>query len=153
VRALANGNYVVSSTSWDDGALTDVGAVTWMDGSSSTMGTVSPTNSLIGTTAGDQIGDIIRAFDDDQFAIISRFWDNGGSVDAGAVTLARGNAPIIGNLSSTNSVLGGLASGLLTDTIDYDTVRHRLAVGRPSENVVSLLTLEPEDRLFANGFD
>ena len=46
---LANGNYVVRSPYWDNGAAADAGAVTWGDGTSGVTGAVSAANSLVGS--------------------------------------------------------------------------------------------------------
>jgi hypothetical protein len=51
VTALANGNYVARSASWNQGALDDVGAVTWGSGTTGVSGAVSAGNSMIGTIA------------------------------------------------------------------------------------------------------
>ena len=56
VTALSNGNYVVRSPYWDNGAAADAGAVTWGNGTSGVTGAVSAANSLVGSTAGDQVG-------------------------------------------------------------------------------------------------
>ena len=50
VTALSNGNYVVSSPDWDNGAIADAGAVTWGNGTSGVTGAVSAANSLVGST-------------------------------------------------------------------------------------------------------
>ena len=49
LQALSNGNYVVSSQDWDNGAILNAGAVTWGDGTSGITGTVTVTNSLVGS--------------------------------------------------------------------------------------------------------
>ena len=56
MTALSNGNYVVRSPYWDNGAATDAGAVTWGNGTSGVTGVVSAANSLVGSTAGDRVG-------------------------------------------------------------------------------------------------
>src|SRR5437867_10014297 len=48
VTALSNGNYVVRSVNWDNGAVADAGAVTFGSGTSGVSGTVSAGNSLVG---------------------------------------------------------------------------------------------------------
>ena len=53
VTALSNGNYVVSSPDWTNGAAADAGAVTWGSGTAGVSGAVSATNSLVGSTAND----------------------------------------------------------------------------------------------------
>ena len=45
VTALTNGNYVVISPYWGNGAVDDVGAVTWGNGTTGISGPVSPANS------------------------------------------------------------------------------------------------------------
>ena len=56
ITALSNGNYVVSSPGWDNGAATDAGAVTFGNGVTGVTGVVSAANSLVGSTAGDTVG-------------------------------------------------------------------------------------------------
>jgi len=56
--ALANGNYVVLSPDWTDpaGPTPQVGAATWCPSTGTGNVAVGPGNSLIGSTAGDQVG-------------------------------------------------------------------------------------------------
>ena len=56
VTALSNGNYVVASAFWDNGAIVDAGAATFGSGTAGISGPVSPANSLVGSTAGDSVG-------------------------------------------------------------------------------------------------
>ena len=56
MTALTNGNYVVVSSNWDNGAVTNAGAVTWCDGVTGRTGEVSASNSLIGSTKEDRVG-------------------------------------------------------------------------------------------------
>ena len=56
VVALDGGNYVVVSSNWDNGTATNAGAVTFGNGTSGVSGAVSDQNSLVGTTAGDNVG-------------------------------------------------------------------------------------------------
>jgi len=49
VTALSNGNYVASSLSWDNGAITDAGAATWGNGTSTLSGNITAANSVLGT--------------------------------------------------------------------------------------------------------
>ena len=58
VTALSNGNYVVLSLNWDNGAATDAGAVTFGSGTTGVSGAVSSTNSLVGTTSFDNVGSV-----------------------------------------------------------------------------------------------
>src|SRR5579871_5920434 len=54
VVVLANGNFVVLSPNWSNGAANFAGAVTWVDGTTGLSGAVSATNSLVGSSALDR---------------------------------------------------------------------------------------------------
>lgn len=107
VMTLSNGNYVVRSPFWDNGIITDVGAVTWGDGSSGIKGAVSSSNSLVGFTNGDNVGfDSVIALGNGNYVVRSPFWDNGPVMDAGAVTWGNGSSGIKGVVNSSNSLVG-----------------------------------------------
>ena len=91
VTALINGNYLVSSVAWDNGGVADAGAVTWGSGTAGISGPVSATNSLVGSTATDNVGrGGVTALSNGNYIVSSFVWDNGGAVDAGAVTWGNG---------------------------------------------------------------
>jgi hypothetical protein len=154
VTALSDGNYVVESGVWNNGAATSAGAVTWGNGSSGIAGTVSSDNSLVGATANDQVGggvtNAVVALSNGNYAVYSPYWNNGGANQAGAVTLTSGSFRLKGTIQQWNSVLGMVASGGSNIRYAYDPVRQRLIVGRPAENIVSLFTM---DQIFAGDFD
>jgi hypothetical protein len=114
--ALSNGNYVVVSPSWNNGAVADVGAATWCDGTTGVSGVVSAANSLVGSTAGDQVGYMtafppsagggVTALSNGNYVVASRLWDNGAAVNAGAATWANGSTGLVGTVSAANSLVG-----------------------------------------------
>jgi hypothetical protein len=106
---LTNGNYVVSSFYWHNGAVAGAGAVTWGNGSAGTSGVVSPANSIVGSTANDQVGSYVRALTGGAFVVGSTGWDNGAVVDAGAATWGSGTGPLAGTISAGNSLVGSTA--------------------------------------------
>jgi hypothetical protein len=112
VAALTNGNYVVSSPFWDNGAVVDAGAVTWGNGSTGVTGVVSAANSLIGSQNGDFVGSSqfgvfrVTALTNGNYVVVSPYWDNGAVVDAGAVTWGNGTSGVTGVVSATNSLVG-----------------------------------------------
>src|SRR5205085_3134348 len=69
IAALANGNYVVRSTNWHNGAAAAAGAATFGKGSNGTSGIVSATNSLVGSTAGDAIGGNVTLLADGDYLV------------------------------------------------------------------------------------
>ncbi len=106
VTVLTNGNYVVSSPGWDDGAVENTGAVTWANGTAGLSGPVSRANSLFGTTTNDFVGFTTQGLTNGNYAVESRLWDNGSVVDAGAVTWGNGSKGITGPVSPANSLVG-----------------------------------------------
>ena len=119
VDLLADNKFVVSSPFWDNGSIADAGAVTWVDGATGLDGTVSASNSLVGSAANDQVGrnGVRLLTTSGNYLVGSPLWDNGAAVDAGAVTWVDGsNGHPLGAagpgaaVSASNSIVGG-ASG------------------------------------------
>jgi hypothetical protein len=116
VTALTNGNYVVASPGWQN-AGADVGAVTWGDGHAGTVGTVTAANSLIGSTAGDQVGfgtgspgSGVTALANGNYVVDSPFWQTGSAM-VGAVTWAKGDGSAAGMIVSASNSLTGSNNG------------------------------------------
>ena len=140
VIALANGNYVVRSQSFDDGGIANVGAVTWCDATSGCTGAVSLSNSLIGATSGDQLGDGgVTAYPDGSYAVLSTLFDNavGPIANAGAVTFGDGHGQTSGRAGTDNSVIGSVASDVTS--FAYDAPRGLHAVGLGGSNRVVIV--------------
>ncbi len=111
VTALSNGNYVVSSPNWTNGAAAVVGAVTWGSGTAGVSGPVSATNSLVGSTEGDSVGvGGVTTLSNGNYVISSPFWTNGAAASAGAVTWGSGTAGVSGAVSAENSLVGSTAN-------------------------------------------
>lgn len=125
VTALPNGNYLVRTINWDcqaslgcSGTIMNVGAVTFANGASGITGFVSASNSLVGSTAQDQVGYIgansgITVFSNSNYLVRSLYWDcqsslgcSGSYADVGAVTWGSGTTGVTGFVSTTNSVVG-----------------------------------------------
>ncbi|MEI7788755.1 MAG: MBG domain-containing protein [Chlorobiaceae bacterium] len=105
VKALTNGNYVVSSKYWDNGAVADVGAVIWGNGLGGTVGVITSSNSLTGSLSTDCIGSSVTALTNGNYVVSSPNWNNG----AGAVTWGNGEtggARLVGTISADNSLTG-----------------------------------------------
>ncbi len=112
IAALANGNYAVASQAWDNGATANVGAVTFGNGTSGVSGLVSASNSLIGSTADDQVGDI-TPLSNGNYVVSSVSWDNGGTANVGAVTFGNGTTGVSGAVSTSNSLVGSSANDVV----------------------------------------
>ncbi|HVI86235.1 MAG TPA: hypothetical protein VNA86_13040, partial [bacterium] len=100
VTALSDGNYVVDSPNWNNGAASKAGAVTWGSGTAGVSGTVSAANSLVGSTANDSVGSGgVTALSNGNYVVDSPGWTNGAVAWAGAVTWGSGTAGVRGPVS------------------------------------------------------
>lgn len=106
VTPLSNGNFVVASPNWDHAETPDVGAVTWVDGTISTNGYVSTSNSLVGVQATDLVGTSVTALTNGNYVVASPHWNNAAVAGAGAVTWASGTGPTSTTVSTANSLVG-----------------------------------------------
>lgn len=103
VRALANGNFVVTDPGFDNGALLDVGAVYLYNPDAVLLST------LMGNSAEDSIGSGgIVLLGNDGFVVISPSWDNAATAetDVGAVTRINAATGLSGTISAGNSLIG-----------------------------------------------
>ena len=113
VALLSNGNYVVSSPYWSNGAATHAGASTWGSGTSGVSGVVSAFNSLVGENQFDQVGWYSSVFSNGNYVVVSFNWSNGTAKNAGAVTWGSGTTGISGLVSSANSLVGSAGGDLI----------------------------------------
>jgi filamentous hemagglutinin family protein len=134
---LGNGNVLIHSYYWNSTA----GALTWMNGASGALsdtltgGAIGASNSLIGSTTGDQVGGSVFQLGNGNVAITSPAWDNTAipAVDAGAVTWMNGanghlsNNSTGGTITSANSLVGVATTDMvgnagvevLTDNVNF----------------------------------
>jgi CHAT domain-containing protein len=99
ITALSNGNYVVSSSSWNGNR----GAATWGNGTLGTSGEVSALNSLVGTQPGDYVGvGGITPLSNGNYVVGSYNWNG----NRGAATWGNGTLGISGGVSALNSLVG-----------------------------------------------
>ncbi len=107
IAALSNGNYVVSAPAWDNGLIVDAGAVTFASGTTGISGTISAANSLVGTAANDSVGSGgISALTNGNYVVSSPLWDNGSTLNVGAVTWASGTTATHDTVSAADSMVG-----------------------------------------------
>ena len=106
VFVLPDGDYVVDSLFWNDGATTQVGAVTLLSGTHKTSANVSSSNSLVGTTDQDSVGNGgVAVLTNGNFVVGSESWHNGGA-RVGAATWVNGSAGLTGPVTTSNSLVG-----------------------------------------------
>lgn len=114
ITGLPNGNYIVTSCNWDNDNVTNVGAVTWVNGITGINGSVSITNSLVGSSKGDFVGNSgITVLPNGNYLVASHYWQNGTATHAGAVTWGNGNTGVSGIVSKNNSLIGSSIGDIL----------------------------------------
>ena len=77
-------------------------------------------------------------------------WNNGSISGAGAISLGSGTFRMAGSIQPYNSVRGETVDGGQYLGFAYDSVRGRLVVGRPTENIVTIFTME---QIFFDAFE
>ncbi|OWK47467.1 beta strand repeat-containing protein [Fimbriiglobus ruber] len=135
VTILPNDNYLVWSPLWSNGGTDGAGAVTFGNGTDGTVGEISPSNSLVGSTTNDYVGGEltftalpftfgsgqtvyeasysfspdITVLNNGDYVVRSPDWTNGGASAAGAVTFGNGATGVSGDVNTTNSLVGSQA--------------------------------------------
>ncbi|RYD29408.1 MAG: hypothetical protein EOP86_21780, partial [Verrucomicrobiaceae bacterium] len=106
LEAFGNGDYAVRSPDWNESR----GAVTWGSGTSGVTGEITVSNSLIGSKARDSVGNsALRRLPNGNFLVYSSLWR--GRSGSGALTWVDAHAPITGEVSAANSLVG-MGTGL-----------------------------------------
>ena len=103
---LGTNALVVGSPSWNNGSLSQAGAVTVATNRATAFGAVSVTNSLVGDQVSEQVGySTVTYFGNGYGALSTPYRDNGILADAGAISLLN-LTNMAGTVSVSNSVLG-----------------------------------------------
>lgn len=102
ITPLTNGNFVINSPNWVNGAGLRVGASTWVDGSGPATGSVGAANSLIGVEDGDAIGIISVALTNGNYVVT----DDEGNFDFDHVTWGSGTAGVVGTVGENRGLVG-----------------------------------------------
>src|SRR5207344_2597859 len=101
VKSLGNGYFVVTSPEWNG----TYGAATRVNGTTGLSGTVSASNSLVGTDAGNYVGsEGVVVVGGSNYVVVSGGWDGGGSLEVGAVTWCSGATGCTGPVTTANSL-------------------------------------------------
>ena len=141
--ALTNGNYVVSSLNWANGANPDAGAASWGSGNTGVSATISAGNPRVGASTDDGIAAGSASYE----PIVAL--SNGNYTDAGAVMILRNFARSHGLLSIAHSVLGSASGGGAVLSVAQVSFLDRAVVGRLDDNPIAVRALA----LFADGLD
>ncbi|RYD26618.1 MAG: hypothetical protein EOP86_25690, partial [Verrucomicrobiaceae bacterium] len=105
ITLLPDGNFLICTSSWDNGSAVNAGAVTWGSGVSPTVGGVSAANSLVGGATDDHVGENMIILSSGNYLVGSPYWDNGSTENAGALTWGGAAGGVRGEVSAENSVV------------------------------------------------
>jgi hypothetical protein len=139
---LSNRAYLVVSRWGGYDAVNDAapGAVTYCAADAPCTGVVGPSNSLVGSQANDVLFYASTEEISDGFYVVASYnYQNGSATAAGAVSLCNIAGGCTGPITSDNSVIGGITDGGWKINYSHDTYRKRLIIGRPAENLITLL--------------
>jgi hypothetical protein len=128
IQVLKNSDYVIANPRWNGFR----GSVTLGSGTTGITGTVSSANSLVGTTANDQVGYLsnskhaVTLVGDDGFVVSSPNWNG----SRGAATFCSAQSPCVGEVSAGNSLVGTTVNDRV-GTGAFDLGEGRYAVTSP----------------------
>ena len=124
IQALTNNKIAVFSPGWHNGAASNAGAVSWLDATAPShgfIGTVTTANSVVGSSANDQIGSAgIQQITSNLYALRDANWGNGAATNAGAITWVNtaGTLPV-GAVSAANSLVGSNTNDAVGNTSTF----------------------------------
>jgi hypothetical protein len=75
------------------------------------------------------------------YVVSSPLWDNGATLNAGAVSWAFRSSGAVGLVSEDNSVLGLAANGGNSMVFEFDPFNRQIVAGRPKDNIVTIFKL------------
>lgn len=150
VAALANGNYFVSSPSWD--TPTNRGGWTWGDGASGSFGALAAANTVTGGTAGDALGTgATLPLAGGSVVALARQYDVAGAADAGTACEYSGTAAISGGPTPAYCVMGSMSGAGSFWTMAASPKGDFWAVLRPQEKVLTIVGAP--DLIMRDGFE
>lgn len=105
ITILANGNYVISSPTWDNEEIFNAGAITFVNGETGLTGVVDETNSLVGGHRHAGLSSV-TALSNGNFVVRQPEWRNSAGDTVGAVTLVDGTTGATGLIDPSDSLTG-----------------------------------------------
>jgi hypothetical protein len=115
IVVLDNGNYVIASPFWNNGVVISAGAVTFCSATTGCSGVVSSGNSLVGSSVGDFVGSVIP-LPNGNYIVRSLDWDTYFPPirkNVGALTFCNGTTGCKGEVTTLNSLIGGVAEDVI----------------------------------------
>jgi hypothetical protein len=140
---------VIDSPYWDNGPTLNAGAVTFCSGTSGCKGTISAANSLLGVRGNYHLGyGGIEPVVNNDYLVISSYWPSGAMYGEGNLAWCDGTSGCLGSSSwYPRSAYGSIGEGSQLRGV-YDAVNNQVLVGRPEDNIVTILGAKIEYLVF-----
>ncbi len=103
IIVLPSGNFLVRAPYWGVG---NQGAVTWCSSTLGCDGAVAASNSLVGSSDSDYVGESVHVLKNGSYVVLTPRWDEAAMVNVGAVTWGSAVSGVTGVISISNSLLG-----------------------------------------------
>ena len=114
--ALSNGNYVFTSSFWDNGTKRDAGATTFGNGTVGVSGEITSSNSLLGNrTRTVTCAIFIDEVGNSNYIVRRPCYSSGSESRRGAITFGDGTTGVTGSISTSNSLIGNQSDDRLGD--------------------------------------
>ena len=114
ITVLSNGNYVIITSNWDDGAITNAGAATFGNGTTGISGFINSSNSLIGKSSSDFYIAKTTALSNSNYVLFLPRWNAPAGTPGGAAVFGNGTTGTAGYISTSNSLINVSESGGVT---------------------------------------
>lgn len=116
-QALPNGNAVLSTPGWDGEGAADAGAATLIDSTLARDTLLDGSRSLVGSHAGDRVGEIVTPLASGDYVVGSPQWSSDLVASAGAATWRDGMRAQGDTVSVANSFTGGSTGDFVGDEV------------------------------------
>ena len=105
VSGNSNGNYVIRTHFWDNGATVNAGTVTWSNDMVAPELCPPSIHSTAAQPATPWVSTASRGNSNGNYVVLSAAWDNGGTANVGAATWCSGAAGCTGEVAAANSLM------------------------------------------------
>ncbi len=132
-----NGNAIALLPEWNNGAVSNAGALVWLASTAPTIGTVSTANALVGAAADDLRDALLTPAPNGNVVLSAPNWDAPGAANAGAIIVATGPQARSGTIGSSNAFIGARPNDRLGSGVLHPDYRGVVALANGDLAVIS----------------
>lgn len=152
ITELSTGAVVIKSGDWNGarGAATYISksGAQWLMTTGIQAGSLSSSNSMIGTTAGDYVGAVVQELTAGTYALLNAAWTNGSATRAGAFTFVNPTTKenLWGTVNAGNSLVGSHTNDNVGQAVDVLANGNLVVRSNRWNNYRGAITfMEPDD--------